>query len=100
MIIISFLPLSSIVNPNVLKQKLFVNINIKFFNESALLNDVAKLKFELGSKDPHKGYDTITNNFLNVVNKHAPLKKKPIRGNDTPFRNKKSFEKLFTIKLD
>ena len=51
-------------------------LNIKIFNESALLNDVAKLKFELGSKDPHEGYDTITNNFLNVVNKHASLKKK------------------------
>ena len=49
---------------------------MKIFNESALLNDVAKLKFELGSKDQHEGYDTITNNFLNVFNKHAPLKKK------------------------
>ena len=60
------------------------------------MNDVAKLKFELGSKDPHEGYDTITNNFLKVVNKHAPLKKKTIRGNDAPFMNKEFRKAIYT----
>ena len=49
------------------------------FNESVFLNDVAKLEFELGSKDIHEGYDAIKNDFLKVANKHAPLKKKTIR---------------------
>ena len=62
----------------------------------AFLNGVAKLKFELGSKDPHEGYDTITNNFLKVVNKHAPLKKKTIRGNDAPFMNKEFRKAIYT----
>ena len=52
------------------------------------MTDVATLKFELGLKDPQEGYDTITNNFLKVVNKHAPLKKKTIRGNKAHFMNK------------
>ena len=69
-----------------LKPKIISYRKYKSFNESAFLNDVAKLKFELGSKDQHKGYDT--NDFLKVVNNHAPLKKKTIRGNDAPFMNK------------
>ena len=56
------------------------------------------LEFELGSKDPHEGYSTITNNFLKVVNKYAPLKKKTIRRNNAIFM--KNFENLFTPKLD
>ena len=95
MIIISLLSLSSNVNPSVLNQKLLVTGNIKVLIESAFLNDVAKLKFELSSKDPHEGYDTITNNFLKVVNKHAPLKKKTVRGNDAPFMNK-DFRAIYT----
>ena len=46
------------------------------------MNHVVKLDLELSSKDPNEGYDTITNNFLKVVNKHASLKKKTISGND------------------
>lgn len=48
------------------------------------MNHVVKLDLELSSKDPNEGYDTITNNFLKVVNKHASLKKKTISGNDPP----------------
>ena len=47
-------------------------------------------------KDPHEGYNTITNNFLKVVNKHAPLKKKTIRGNDAPFMNKEFRKAIYT----
>ena len=50
-----------------LKLKIISYRKYKTFNESAFFNDVAKLKFELGSKDPHEGCDTITNNFLKVV---------------------------------
>ena len=50
--------------------------------ESALLNDITKLDFELGLKDPHEGCNTITNSF-----NHAPLKKKTTI-TDAPFTNK------------
>ena len=36
----------------------------------------------------HQCYDQITNGFLKVVNKHAPIKKRTLRGNDAPFMNK------------
>ena len=52
-----------------LKPKIICCWKYKSFNESTFLNDVAKLEFELSSKDSHKGYNTITNNFLKVVNK-------------------------------
>ena len=96
MIIISFLQLSSNVNASVLNQKIICYRKYTSFNESAFLNDVAKLEFALGSKDIHEGYDAIKNNFLKVANKHAPLKKKTIRANDPPLRTK-NFEKLFTF---
>ena len=41
-----------------LKPKIICHQKPKSFNESAVLNDVAKLKFGLGSKDPHERYDT------------------------------------------
>ena len=74
--------------PQRLKPKIICYRKYKSFNESAFLNDVAKPEFELGSKDPHERYDTITNNFQKVVNKHAPFKKKTIRENDAPFMKK------------
>ena len=36
-------------------------------------------------KDPYNGF---TNTFTNIANKHAPLKKKIVRGNDAPFMTK------------
>ena len=71
------------------KPKIICYLKYKSFNESAFLNDVPKLEFELGSKDPLERQDTITNNFLEVINKHVPLKKKAIRGTmHAPFMNK------------
>ena len=79
-----------------LKPKIICYRKYKSFNESTFLNDVAKLKFKLGSKDPHEGCDTITNKFLKIVNKHAPLKKKTIRRNDAPFINKEFRKAIYT----
>ena len=60
------------------------------------MNDATKLKFELGLKDPHEGYYIITYNFLKIVIKHAPLKKKTIRGNDAPYMNKEFRKAIYT----
>ena len=59
------------------------------------MNDVAKLKFELRSKDPREVYDTITNNFLKMVNEHASLKKKTIKENDAPYMNKEFWKAIY-----
>ena len=60
------------------------------------MNDIANIDFRLGSKDPQEGQNTVTNNFLKVVNKHAPLKKKTVRGNDAPFMNKEFRKAIYT----
>ena len=44
----------------------------------------------------HTKDTTLTNNFEKVVNKHAPLKKKTIRGNDAPFMNKEIWKAIYT----
>ena len=44
------------------------------------------IKFNPG--DANQNYDLLTNEFLKIVNRHAPLKKKIIMGNEAPFMNK------------
>ena len=60
------------------------------------MSGLGKLKFELGWTDSYEGYDTTTNNFLKVVNKYAPLKKKKNSGNDAPFINKEFRKAIYT----
>ena len=42
------------------------------------------------------GYDLLTNSFLEVANKHAPLKKKTIMGNHASFVNKEHHQAIYT----
>ena len=42
----------------------------------------------MSSNDPNVNYKSITENFLEVMDKHAPLKKKLVRGNQAPFMNR------------
>ena len=51
-----------------------------------------KAHFHFLKIDPNQNYNLLTNNFLGIVNKHAPLKKKIVRGNDVPFM-KSEFQK-------
>ena len=37
------------------------------------------------SNDPNVNFKSITENFLEATDKHAPLKKKLVRGNQAPF---------------
>ena len=53
--------------------------------ESLLLNDLEKTTFLTTANCPKESYQHITDNFLSVVEKHAPLKKKIVRGNRAPF---------------
>ena len=47
----------------------------------------------MSSNDPNLNYKSITENFLEVIDKHAPLKKKLGRGNQAPFTNR-DFQKV------
>ena len=42
----------------------------------------------LQSDDPNKNYSFLTREFSKIVEKHAPLRKKIIRANHAPFKNK------------
>ena len=68
-----------------LKPKIVYYRNYKKFNEANFLNDVKNCDFSLKTDGPKENYDFLTNTFINIVNKHAPLKKKFVRGNQAPF---------------
>ena len=74
-----------------LKPKIVYYRNYKKFNEANFLNDAKNCDFSLKTDDPNEKYDFLTNTFINIVNNHAPLKKKFIRRNQAPFMPRKKF---------
>ena len=52
--------------------------------------------FILTTDDPNENYDFLTNTFIDVVNNHAPLKKKFIRGNQAPFMTRRLRKEIYT----
>ena len=50
----------------------------------------------MSSNDPNVNYKSITENFLETVDKHAPLKKKFVRGNQAPFMNRDFHKAIYT----
>ena len=66
----------------------------KNFNESDFLCNLKKSNCDFLKNDPMLNYNLSTNKFLGIVNKHDPLKKKFVRGNNEPFMNRE-FDKEF-----
>ena len=64
--------------------------------EADFLNDVKNCDFSLKTDDPSENYDFLTNTFINIVNNHAPLKKKFIRGNQAPFMTRNLRKEIHT----
>ena len=62
--------------------------DFKNFNEKAFLEDVKLKNLSRKSDDPNENYEFLSYQFQPVVNKHAPLKSKIVRGNNAPFVNK------------
>ena len=52
------------------------------------LNDLKEANFELSTNDPNENYCFITDAFIKIVERHAPLKKRFVRENQAPFMNK------------
>ena len=46
--------------------------------------------------DPNVNYKSITENFLEAIDKHSPLKKKLVRRNQAPFMNGDFQKALYT----
>ena len=68
----------------------------KNFNEEKFLSDVKEADFSLETSNPDENYSVLTNVFSNIVNIHAPLKNKILRGNDAPFMNKELRKAIYT----
>ena len=61
----------------------------KYFNDLKFLKDLQDLPLNnLISSTPEKGYDILTEQFLKLLNSHAPRKMKKVRGNQASFMNK------------
>ena len=71
-----------------LKPKTIYYRNYKKFNEQKFLEDVKNTNLYFNLDDPSENYELITDLFSKIVNKHVPLKKKFLRGNQAPFINK------------
>ena len=50
----------------------------KYFNEEKFLSDVKEADVSFETINPDENYLVLTNVFSNIVNKHAPLKKKSL----------------------
>ena len=62
-------------------------VSYKKFNESYFLHSLKKASFNFLTNDPNQNYNLLTDKFLCIVNKRAPLKKKFAGGNNAPFMN-------------
>ena len=68
----------------------------KYFNQEQFLSDVNEAGFSFKTSNPDEIYLVLTNAFSNIVNIHAPLKKKIVRGNDAPYMNKELRKAIYT----
>ena len=50
----------------------------------------------MSSNDPNLNYKSITENFLEAIDKHASLKKKLVKGNQAPFMNRDFQKAIYT----
>ena len=79
-----------------LKSKQIEYRSYKNFETDNFLNDVKHAQFECDETNPDKSYDYLTNTFRNIVDKHAPIKTKLLRGNDAPFMNPELRKAMYT----
>ena len=71
-----------------LRPKVITYRNYKNFDENVFLNDLQKLEVKLDEENSKSSYSLISIKFLEVVNEHAPLKKKGFKRQPLSFRNK------------
>ena len=71
-----------------LRPKVIFYRNYKKFDEKSFLDDLQNKTFSKSANDPNVNYKSITENFSETIDKHAPLKRKFIRGSHAPFMNR------------
>ena len=72
-----------------MKSKNILYRTLKQFNDTAFSNDIkSSLLSEHTLVDTNSSYDSLLNVFIKCLERHAPLKKKKVRGNQSSFMNK------------
>ena len=79
-----------------LKPKVIFYRNYKKFDKKSFLHNIPNKNFPMSSNDPNINCKSITENLLEVIDKHAPLKKKLVRGNQAPFMNRDFQKAIYT----
>ena len=79
-----------------LKPKIVYYRNHKNFNNSNFLKDLSNNTLFLDFDDPNENYNFLTTKFQEAVNRHAPLKKKILRGSHAPFIDKEFRKAIYT----
>ena len=79
-----------------LRPKVLSYRNYKNLIESKFLNDLNKTMISFDNENPNQNYNVLSNRFLEVVNVHALLKTKIVRGNDAPFVDKQLRKAIYT----
>ena len=72
-----------------LKPKIVFYRNYKHFEDSRVLKDRKK-------NDPNENYNFITEEFVDVVYRHALLKNQTLRGNQAPYTTKELRKEIYT----
>ena len=78
-----------------LKTKVIYFRSYKKFNEQDLLSSLKKENFNFLKNGPNQQYNLVTDKFLGIINKNAPLKKKFVRGNNAPYMNREFHKDIY-----
>ena len=79
-----------------LKPKQIKHGSYKNFVQENFLSDIKHAKFKCDGTSPDKSYGHLTNTFRNIVDKHAAIKTKFLRGNNAPFMNPELKQGMYT----
>ena len=79
-----------------LRPRVITYRHYKKFDENVFLNDLRKLEIKLDEQNSESSYSLISNKFLEVLKKHAPLKKKVLKGNHSPSVSKEFQKAVYT----
>ena len=79
-----------------LRPKVLSYRNYQNFDESKVLSNLNRTIITFDNESPNQNYNVFSSRFLEVVNVHAPLKMKIVRGNDAPFVDKQLRKAIYT----
>lgn len=68
----------------------------KNFNDQSFLEELSMVVFKCDQTDPNKNYEELVSICRKVIDKHAPLKTKFVRGNEAPFMNKELRKAIYS----